>query len=66
MKYRFKRLHLNFNPGDPVPETYSPGVVDALLMRGLIGPVTSAEPAKAIAAPPANKSFANRGKIKNK
>ena len=71
-KYQFKRMYRNYNAGDPVPETFTPGVVDALLQRGVICACvevaeTVPSAAKTIDYPPADKSMANRsGKTRRK
>lgn len=65
MKYRFKRMYRQYQPGDPVPDTYGKGVISAFLLSGTIEPVTAANPpaVKDIQSPPVNKMIeAPRGR----
>jgi hypothetical protein len=50
MEYKFARVYRGYEIGASVPKDYTPGIIDLLLRRGIVEPVT-----KAILAPPKNK-----------
>lgn len=59
MKYRFKRSFPPHAMGDPVPDSYTPGVIATMLEYGRIEPLPDVapvtDPAKAATSSPADK-----------
>lgn len=58
MEYRFTRMYRGYEVGTSVPKDYTPGVIDALLRRGII------ELVKNIDAPPMDKMIKRTPKRK--
>jgi hypothetical protein len=63
MSYRFKKVYRGYDIGHEVPKDYTPGIIDALLQRGIVELIRTIEP-KSVEYTP-NKSMKGK-RIKNK